>query len=322
MKNKKKIEINPKNIEIYEKYLRSCYIKSRDTIDTTYKVYKSNMHQFLEYLRDLENNRYIISDSTIKNFYDIWERYANECIQKGNNNRTINNKRTAISTFYDWCEKRDIIKYNPFRKIDTLKITSNDLRRESYFLTQKQIWEINYHMEKDTKNFDIQDRILFNLFLDSAGRISAIHSLKISQLKIEENIFENVREKEGYIVSIIFFNETKELIKKWFEIRKEKNIESDFLFLTYYKDEYKQMTKETIRNRVKKMGKIIGIKSFYPHSIRKTIINIISSIGNISDGAILANHKDSKVTSEYYIKHQKQNDIKNRLIDLRIKAGL
>ena len=44
--------------------------------------------------------------------------------------------------------------------------------------------------------------------------------------------------------------------------------------------------------------------------------------GNISDGAILANHKDSKVTSEYYIKHQKQNDIKNRLIDLRIKAGL
>ena len=82
------------------------------------------------------------------------------------------------------------------------------------------------------------------------------------------------------------------------------------------------MTKETIRNRIKKIGNIINIDDFYPHSIRKTIINIISNIGNITDGAILANHKNSKVTSEHYIKHQKQNDIKNRLIDLRAKAGL
>lgn len=318
----KKEEINPKNLEIYEKYLCSCYIKSRETIDTTYKVYKSNMLQFLKFLKKYENNRYLVSDNTIKNFYDIWEKYASICIEQGNNNRTINNKRTAISTFYDWCEKRDIIKYNPFRKIDSLKITSNDNRRKSYFLTQKQIWEINFEMTKNKKVFTLQDRIIFNLFLDSAARISAIHSLKISQLNLEENTFENVREKEGYIVSIIFFNETKELLKEWIKYRKEKNIESDYLFLTFYDKNYRQMTKETIRNRVKKIGKIIGIDNFYPHSIRKTIINIISNIGNITDGAILANHKNSKVTSEHYIKHQNQNDIKNRLIDLRSKAGL
>ena len=114
-------------------------------------------------------------------------------------------KGTAISTFYDWCEKRDIIRYNPFRKIDSLKITSNDNRRKSYFEPQKQIWEINFEMMKDKKNFTLQDRIIFNLFLDSAARISAIHSLKINQLNLDENMFENVREKEGYIAFIIFF---------------------------------------------------------------------------------------------------------------------
>ena len=327
MKEKKVIknlkeEINEKNLEIYEKYLCSCYLKSKDTINTTYKIYKSNMFQFMRYLKKYENNRYLISDNTIKNFHDIWERYATACILKGNNNRTINNKRTAISTFYDWCEKRDLIKNNPFRKIDSLKVTSNDTRRESYFLTQKEIWEINFEMKKNKKNYDIQDRLLFNLFLDSAARISAIYSLKISQLNLDENLFENVREKEGYIVSIIFFNETKELIKEWLKIRERNKIVNDFFFVTFYDGKYRQMTKETIRNRIKKIGKIINIDNFYPHSIRKTIINIISNIGNISDGAILANHKNSKVTSEHYIKHQKQNDIKNRLIDLRAKAGL
>lgn len=315
-------EINEKNLEIYEKYLCSCYLKSRETVDTTYKIYKSNMYQFMKYLKKYEHNRYLISDSTIKNFHDIWERYATNCILKGNNNRTINNKRTAISTFYDWCEKRDLIKSNPFRKIDSLKVTNNDSRRNSYFLTQKEIWEINFEMKKNNKKYDIQDKLLFNMFLDSAARISAIHSLKISQLNLEENLFENVREKEGYIVSIIFFNETKELIKEWLNIREKNKIKSDFFFITYYNGNYKQMTKETIRNRIKKIGKIVNIDNFYPHSIRKTIINIISNIGNITDGAILANHKNSKVTSEHYIKHQKQNDIKNRLIDLRNKAGL
>ena len=50
----KKEEINPKNLEIYEKYLCSCYIKSRETIDTTYKVYKSNMLQFLKFLKNMK----------------------------------------------------------------------------------------------------------------------------------------------------------------------------------------------------------------------------------------------------------------------------
>lgn len=63
--------INEKNLEIYEKYLCSCYLKSRETINTTYKIYKSNMMQFLEYLKEYERNRYLISENTIKNFHDI-----------------------------------------------------------------------------------------------------------------------------------------------------------------------------------------------------------------------------------------------------------
>lgn len=315
-------QVNKKNIEIYSKYLMSCSIKSKDTMNTTYKIYLSNMKLFMIYLKKFEGNRYLISEDTIKNFSEIWERYASSCMSLGNNNRTINNKRTALSTFYDWCEKRDYIKYNPFRKIESMKVGEQDKRRKSYFLTQKQIWEINFEMKRNKKKYDIQDRILFNLFLDSASRISAIHSLKIKQLDLINSCFEGVREKEGYIVQVIFFQETKELIEKWIKERQEKGIISEWLFVTKYNGKVNRMSKETIRDRVRKMGKVVDIEDLYPHSLRKTIINIISGIGDISDGAGLAHHKNSKVTAEHYIQQKQQNDMRNRLLDLRKKAGL
>ena len=109
-------------------------------------------------------------------------------------------------------------------------------------------------MKHNPKQFDIQDRLLFNLFLDSAVRISAGHSLKLSQLNLEDEYFENVKHKEGYIEPIIFFDETKKLIKEWLKYREENNIVSEYLFLTYYNKKFNHMSKETIRARVRKIG--------------------------------------------------------------------
>ena len=50
--------------------------------------------------------------------------------------------------------------------VEKLKITQADKRRKSYFLSPQEIWKINYKMEEENKKFDIQDKLLFNLFLD------------------------------------------------------------------------------------------------------------------------------------------------------------
>lgn len=313
--------INRKNEEIYKEYLTSRVILNKETVNTTYKTYYSNVRLFFRFLKQYENNRYILSEDTLKMFNGIWERYVLYCIKSNNNNQTIRNKRTALSTFLDWCEKRNYIKMNPFRKIEQIKITQSDKRRKSYFLNQKQIWEINYVMRTSDK-FDIQDRLIFNLFLDSAVRISAGQSLKISQLDLDNKCFRNVRHKEGYIKPVLFFDETKEIIIEWLEERREKEIDIDYLFVTKYKGQYKQMSKETIRTRVRNIGKIVGIEDYYPHCIRKTIINLISGAGTVSDGAMLGYHKDTKVTSEHYIKSKEDTEVRSRLIELRNRAGL
>lgn len=314
--------VNRKNWEAYKMYLTSKAIANKETVNTTYKTYFNNVKLFFKYLKQYENNRYILSEDTQKKFVEIWERYVMLCISQGNNNQTIRNKRTAVSTFLDWCEKRDLIKFNPFRKIEQIKITESDKRRKSYFLTQKEIYEIQFVMKYKTKEFDIQDRLIFNLFLDSAVRISAGHSLKLTQLDLDNRCFKGVRHKEGYIKPVHFFEDTRAILITWIREREKLGIELDWLFITKYNGKYKQMSKETIRARVKKMGKIVGIENYYPHSIRKTIINIIAGTGTVSDAAMLAYHKDTKVTSEHYIKEKEEKEVKMRLLELRKRAGL
>lgn len=317
----KELGISEKNIEIYVKYLQSCIIKSQDTVGTTYKTYFDNMKLFFRYLKEHEGNRYILSSDTQKNFTDIWERYCSYCFGNGNSRVTVNKKRTACSTFFDWCLKRRLIKINPFVYVEKLKITQADKRRKSYFLSPQEIWKINYKMEEENKKFDIQDKLLFNLFLDSGARISEIHSLKLEQLNLEEMLFVNVRLKEGYIEPLIFFENTKMIIKKWLEERKEKNIENEYLFITNYNKKVNHMSKETIRSRIREMGKIVGIEDFYPHSIRKSILNIAGQQSE-TVAAALGHHKNTAVTREHYMKKKKISEMRNTLLQIRNLSGL
>lgn len=316
----RELGISEKNIEIYVKYLQSCIIKSQDTVQTTYKTYFDNMKLFFRYLKEHEGNRYILSQDTQKNFTDIWERYCSYCFSNGNSRVTVNKKRTACSTFFDWCLKRRLIKINPFVYVEKLKITAGDKRRNSYFLTASQIWEINYTLKRD-KKFDVQDLLLFNLFLDSGARISEIYGLTLEQLDMEEMLFNEVRHKEGYIEPVIFFSETKDILKTWLQERADKNIQSIFLFITTYNKKINRMSKETIRARVRKIGKIVGIEDFYPHSIRKSILNITGQQSE-TVAAALGHHKSTTVTREHYMKKKKLTEMRNTLLQIRSLAGL
>ena len=126
------------------------------------------------------------------------------------------------------------------------------------------------------KRFDIQDKLLWNLFIDSGCRISAIWNLKFSSIDWEQGYFTEVREKETKIVAAFFFQKSKELLKLLKKEREEQGDVEGYIFLTKYNKKVNHMSKETIRARVRQIGEIVGIKGYYPHSIRKTIINIIS----------------------------------------------
>lgn len=312
-------ELKGRNAEIYLEYLNSNIAKNAATKNTTYKTYLNNMKQFVEYLRVYENNRYLLSKDTLKIIVSVLERYIRYCREvKGNNARTINNKITAISSFYIWAVKRDLIATHPFRdKLDRLKVTDVEKRRNSYYLSNKEIIEINIKMEMD-KRFDLQDRIIFNLIIDTACRISALQSIKLGNIDLESGIIFGIVEKEQKIVEFAIFEETVNLIREWLRCRND-NVE--YLLTTKYGGVFKQMSKSTIRDRVKKIGKLVGIENLYPHSLRKTSINLIAKTAGIDLASEFANHSGTDVTKKHYVKKTSARERKNKLLEIRKKAG-
>ena len=311
------------NVEIYLEYLNSCKSSNWETWETTYKTYCNNFKLFLVWFQKAYKNRLLLSKDTLIEMPTIIESYRNYCRNLGNSKRTLMNKTTAISTFYAWCVRRNKIKYHPFsEKLDRLRFTEKDKIRKSYFLTTEQILTVRLYMQVENKKYDLQDRILWELFLDSACRISAIHSLKLSQLDLENGYFKDVKEKEGYVVNAFFFNKCKELLKEWLKEREEKEIESEYLFIAKYKGKYAQMTQGAIRGRIKKLGKILGIEDLYPHTLRKTSINLINNLAGLGLASSYANHSSSGVTSKHYIAKANPTEVRNSIINARKKLGI
>lgn len=308
-----------KNCEIYEEYLNSCIARNEAVKNTTYRTYANSMKLFIEYLQQYENNYYLLDKKKSKNMVGILERYIRYCRElKENNARTINNKITAISSFYIWAVKRDLIEVHPFRdKLDRLKVTDVENRRKSYYLSSKEIVEIQVKMKLSEK-YDLQDQIIFNLIIDTGCRISALHSIKISNLDLENGVIFGIVEKEQKIVEFAIFEETIELIKEWLRCRKNN---AEYLFVTKYRGIFKQMSKSTIRDRVRKIGKLVEIDNLYPHSLRKTSINLLAEVGGIDLASEFANHNSIDVTKKHYIKKTTAVEKKSKLLEMRKKIG-
>ena len=134
-------------------------------------------------------------------------------------------------------------------------------------------------------------------------------------------LFQDVRLKEGYIEPLIFFEETQKILKEWLEYREKNNLISDFIFITKYKNRINQMSKETIRAAIRKIGLIVGIEDFYPHSIRKTIINIAAQ-SDEQLASTFAHHSSLGVTRRHYVKKKSIDAIRNQMQTIRNKAGL
>lgn len=317
-------KINPDNIKKYEKYLRSNIIKNKDVEDTTFKVYKNNFNQFLVYLSEHWDNIDLYSEEFMDDAVDIMEGFMGFCQDTLlNNKKAINNKLSAISSFYHWSVKRKLIKYHPFDKqLDRMKGANDEHIINSYFLTQEQVDMIKEELAKEDGDYDIQDKILFNLAIDSANRVGALSKLTLSTMDLDECIFSDIREKRGYKVEVVFEEETRDMIEEWLNYRKDNldKLEVDNLFIVKWNGEYRPMSKVSLQNRIRKIGNIVGIEDFHAHCTRKTKANLVSEMtGDITLASELLNHKSVETTRSSYIKKKSKTETRNKIRELMKK---
>ncbi len=312
--------INPENRRAYDKYLQSQIIKNRDVKETTYKVYRNYMDHFMVYLMEDWENIHLYSEEFIDNAVDIMEGYIGFCQDKlYNNKKVINTKLSTVSSFFVWSLKRKLVDKHPFDKqLDRMKGANDEKIIASHYLDEEQTTFITEELKTD-KKYDIQDRLIWGIMYDSANRVGAISKLTLSSLDLDNMVFEDIREKRGKMVEVVFEEDTKQLLEEWLELRKDMdNLEVDALFITKMNGEYRPMTKGTIQSRVKKIGHILGIDDFRSHSIRKTTLNqIYESTGDLSLASEYANHNSLDTTKQSYIRPQSKTEMREKLAELR-----
>lgn len=317
--DEKKALISQENKKLYEKYLNSNIIKNREVKDTTYKTYQNYFEQFLVFLAESWDNIGLYSEDFFENSIDIMEQYMGFLQDTlKNNKKVINTKISAVSSFYLWSLKRKYVDRHPFDKqLDRMKGANEEKIINSYFLDDEQIKSVTQGL-LEGKNYDIQDRIIWEVMLSSANRVGAISKLTLTSLDIDNMIFKDIREKRGYRVEVAFSEEAKELIAEWLEQRKElDDLSIDALFITKYHGLYRPMTYGTIQERIKKIGEILGLDDFHAHCIRKTTLNqIYTKTGDMSLAAELANHKSIETTRSSYIKPQSKAEIRDKIAKL------
>jgi integrase/recombinase XerC len=287
----RKAKINADNLVKYQKYLKSNTIKNPDVKDTTFKTYENFFMQFLVFLAEQWDNIDLYSEEFFDNAVDIMESFMAFCQDTlKNNKKVINTKLSSVSTFYNWAMKRGFVDRHPFdKRLDRMKGANDEHIINSYFLTDEQIEQI--HVGLNDSKFDMIDKLLFSIMIDSANRIGAIEKLRISDLDMDNCVFNNIREKRGYKVEVAISDETLDLIQQWFEMRKEMdNLQVDAIFISRYNNQWNKMDKSSLQRRVNKIGTIIGLEDFHSHCIRKTTLNsIYEKTGDLSLAAEMGN---------------------------------
>lgn len=311
-------KVNPKNIKIYDRYLKSRIIHNADVKNTTYKVYHSYMNIFMCYIAEEWDNFYLLDEDFLEEeMLDVMEGYmaflADEC---GNGKKVINTKLSAVSSFYIWATKRRMIKSHPFDgKLDRIEGAQDEKRISVHFLHESQIKLITDTLAQDKttlNHYDEQDELIWNIAFDSACRIGALQRLTVSSLNLEKKCFENIREKRGKIVKIPFTDRTKQIIINYLAWRKENGIETDAFF---YNPELKPMSKQALSLRIRKIGEIVGIGDFRPHSIRKTRLNQVGQ-KKIELAQQLAHHKSMDTTARFYMEKKDESETLEEINEL------
>lgn len=317
--------LNPDNWKKYQKYLQSNIIKNQDVKDTTYKRYEGLFRHFLMWLGENYGDLGLYSDEFMENAVDIMEGYIMFCQETLlNHKKIINMKISAVSSFYIWSMKRGFVKYHPFDgKLDRMKKANEEKVLTSYFLTEEQVQTIRCELSENDK-FAIQDQILFEVSFDSANRIGALLRLQLSKLDLDNNMFTDIREKEGYRTQVVFGDVAKELIQEWLEMRKNDydNLTVDSLLINKYNGAWKPMGEDAIRNRMRKFGEIVGISDFRPHCQRKSRLNLVyEETGDLALAAELANHKSTETTRAFYCRPKTKAEVMDKINALKSKQS-
>lgn len=178
---------------------------------------------------------------------------------RGISNRTLENRRSMVSAFFEWCANEEYIPKNPTRQIKPIKFTSDP--REP--LTGLEMEMLRNACET------LRDRAMIEFFYSTGCRVSEMVNMNISDIDFERK--EVLLFGKGSKFRTVYMTPKCEIaLKRYLEARGDK-FADDALF-TSERAPFQRMQKRGIETRIKKLGELSGIsRNVFPHLIRHTV---------------------------------------------------
>lgn len=289
-------QINPQNMDLWEKYLNG----KRTLAPTTRDSYTSDINQFFVFILKCYDNKYLFDINT-DDMADLLEDYLAMCQSIfENKERRMCRRLSTISSFYLYYKKKRKIKENPVELLERPKIQKGKYEIKRVFLTQSQL-DVIRNGFKEHPNTQLE--LLFELGLYTMGRVTAINSIKLNNINIEERVITNIIEKEGYEVEFMLNARCCKLIQKWIDERTELGIECEYLFITKSKKTWNQVSTGHMKSYwIKHIGDFISEPELSMHDLRHSGSDLRYKAGmSLEDVSKALNHRSTQVTKDFYL---------------------
>lgn len=299
LKDVKKLEnVNDETKALMKKYQMDMEL--RELSKNTILQYVSDLEGWFVYIYDNQENKSVkeITEDDLTEFFYF-------CKTEGNNSRRIKRRMASISAFYKFMRKKRLIIENPCEFIDRPK-RDTDVNVQT-FLTQEQVFLLKYKLKDMVENEvkGAKELQLYAMFsLSTMARVHAVSSIRWEQIDYAERTCNDVREKEGKIVTLYFSEDVKEMLFNLEHDRKQNGIDDGGYV---FGRNGKALGSEILTRWAHKIGAMIGVPTLHPHDFRHSGSQLLKLNGcPIEQISELLNHSGLDVTKKHYLKVDKK----------------
>lgn len=262
------------NLGLVRKFIATKRLEGKS--EKTLRKYQSELEKLVEFL-----NKKLYEAET----YDLRLYLALYKENRKVSNRTLDNIRKTISSFFSWLNDEGHIGRNPARALKQIKYTKE---------VKKPFSSVEREKLKNACEF-LRDLALSEFLYASGLRVSEVVSLDRDNIDFASKeayvVGKGNKERKFYLTDVC-----AEYLRQYLQSRTDSNA----ALFTSVRAPYRRLSKEGIETAVKRLGKKAGVENVHPHRFRRTLAtDLVKKNVPIQDVAAILGHADLRTTQVY-----------------------
>ena len=262
------------NMGLVRKFIATKKLEGKS--ERTLRRYQPELEKLVYFL---DKKLYEVSPYDLRLYLSLYKE------QRKISNRTLENMRKTISTFFGWLHDEGLIGQNPARAVKQIKYDK---------IVRKPFTRVERERLKNAC-CQLRDLALTEFLYASGLRVSEVVSLdrtSIDFITREATVIgKGGKERRFYLSEVC-----AEYLRQYLNSRCDNNAA---LFVGT-KSPYRRLTKEGVEYIVKDLGRRAGVSNVHPHRFRRTLATDLVRKGvPIQDVAQILGHSDLRTTQVY-----------------------